>query len=155
MTFYTIKLGTRYYMSRATFKAAYTIGDAELYCMIADKETTQFMALGICVYETTERVIDLVRARLDIELSDVDEMLNQFLSVPPDNAVEVFINEHLRVYSLGGIEFVRVMDMKDGGKYRLLKKLPSITYLGKRYIAVNVCKKGVKQPLVVRIGKKN
>ena len=142
-------------MSRATFKAAYTIGDAELFAMVADGETKQLLALGICVYETTERVVGLVQERLEIQVNDMNEALKQFTTSIPSNTIEMYIDEKLHVYELGGIGFVRVMDLKDSRKYRLLKKLPSITYLGKRYIAVNVCVKGVKQPLIVCIGKKN
>ena len=150
MAFYLIKHEDKFYINRDLAKAHFDVGEAGLFALIADGVLTQKKILDCFVYGEGTKKVPRPGKLIDTAIyQDLDAQTNEIqgqVCLGSEAAVQK-INYFLPVarvsssYTMGGTEFVRVMDIADPAKYRLFDRFPTVTFLGKKYIAVNAVSK--------------
>lgn len=150
MAFYLIKHEGRYYINRDLAKSHFDVGEAGLLALIADGVLTQKKILdcfvygegtgqvprpsklvGTAIFQDLDAQTEAILGQCDLGMTDARRKIDYFLPIAKARSS----------YTLCGTEYVRVMDMADPRKYRLFDRFPAITFMGKKYIAVNAVSK--------------
>lgn len=153
MAFYLIKHCGNYYINRDLAKAHFDVGEAGLFALVADGVLTQKKILDCFVYgegkADVPRYPKLISTRDYAVFQDLDEQTCAITGgcdpvVTRDSGKIDYIlhmPKPAKSYTLAGVEYIRVMDVIDPAKYRMFDKFPTVTFLGKKYIAVNAISK--------------
>ena len=150
MAFYLIKHEDKYYINRDLAKAHFDVGEAGLFALIADGVLTQKKILDCFVYGEGSRKVPRPGHLIDTAIfQDLDSQTDGILGQcgPETTAAQKKIDYFLPIpkrtssYTLNNTEYVRVLDIADPRKYRLFDRFPTVTFLGKKYIAVNAISK--------------
>jgi hypothetical protein len=153
MAYYMVKHGGAAYANRDLVKSIFNTGDAGLLRLIADGSIKQQCILDMFVYELKEEYISVASNMCSsVEWQDIDKVTEEFFSVSyanPDTCTIVEVQSSIKTYNLNGAEYIRVMDMQEGRKYRMLDTTACLTYLSKKYIALDMFVRGEKAPIVV------
>ena len=149
MAFYLIKHEGRYYINRDLAKAHFDVGEAGLFALIADGVLVQKKILDCFVYgEGTGKVLRPDKLVDYAVFQDIDAQTGAICECPPGTehaAKKIEYVLHLTrkssTYGLCGVQYARIMDMADPAKYRLFDRFPTVSFLGRKYVAVNAISK--------------
>ena len=158
MAYYIVKYEGRHYINRELAKAHFHVGDAGLLVLVADGVLEQRKILDCCVYGEGPAV-----TKKSIQPGKIDRAMYQNLDEQISSIVGDYAKDdessgkvpyivpapHVTVYRLGQAEDMRMMDFYDPMKYRMFDKFPTVTFLGKKYIAINAASKD--SDFIVRI----
>jgi len=150
MSYFIVKSEGKYYASRALIKAVYPVGDAGLLVLLEDRKTEQKKILDSVVYTLTDaQVKNLTKPDTYAVLQDLDKQTELFSASLPTKYYEHCVSRDCSSFVYGTFEYVRVMDIRLHRKYHLACELPVITFLSKKYVALDCCLKDKENPSVL------
>lgn len=158
MAYYIVKYEGKHYINRELAKAHFHVGDAGLLVLVADGVLEQRKILDCCVYGEGPAATKKFPQPGKLDYAMYQNLDEQTASIVGDYAKDdessgkvpyIVPAPNTTIYRLDQTEYMRMMDLYDPLKYRMFDKFPTVTFLGKKYIAINAASKD--SDFIVRI----
>lgn len=142
MAQYIVRSGSSYYANRSLIKSIHSVGEAGLTLCIARGDIKTHVILGRVVFSIPKETVDRLVGRQDIRFQDIDSMIGDFTNEGCEGAKKHVV-ECGEEYQLNTIRFMQLRDIEDEStRYRSIKDMPYIEFLGYKYVALDVRVKG-------------
>jgi hypothetical protein len=143
VAYYLVKYKGEMYANRELVKDIFQTGDSGILTLMSDEIIRQKKILDVPVYAIGQRRADATRISQYVRFQDIDEQMQNFYEDDAPDENSYCVDTPCESMMLDLFVFIRLNDLKDNSnKYRTVGKLPHISYLGKKYIAVNTRVKG-------------
>jgi hypothetical protein len=130
-------------------------GERKFIKMLAEKHVVGKQVFDSVLYPVTEAQLQKCLEWVP-KIQDVDEDLEKLQEVEGNyDGRTITISKALAqgLIEHRGFEFLRIRDLNQSEKYRLMPKLATTRVCGSAYVALGAVRKGVENPVVVVVSK--
>lgn len=138
MAQYLVQCGGKVFANRPLIKSIYGVGDSGLSMLIAKGDISVHELLGRAVYAVPKVMLQEVAQRKGVRHQSIEEQLEAFTSEGCEDLPKLPVKCQ-DVFCLYGLNLVLLRDIEEEStRYRTVRQLPHIEFLGSKYVILDV-----------------